>query len=124
MEAIALLLLLAWLYCTFNLIQIPYTIFRMRRTPQKIGCLPAWGRLLRYAFIYAVTAPLPLLVTIALAGAGVSGSKAGGLESIMWFAWAALWLFLAVAAAALLIACLRPLLCRVLERPKRIAGEN
>lgn len=124
MEVIALLLLLGWLYCTFNLIHIPYTIFRMWREPPKIWCFLSWGRLLRYAFVYAVTAPLPLLLTIAIAGAGVSGSKAGGLESIVWFAWAALWLFLAVAAVALLIACIRPLLDRVLGRLNRTECGN
>ncbi|WP_175045196.1 hypothetical protein [Burkholderia lata] len=102
-----LLVVCAWLYSAFWLIRIPCMIIRMHRNSQDIWTFMSLGRLFLLALVYIVTAPLPLLIAFAMAGAGVSGSKAGSLEPILSVAWAALWIFLSAAAVALILAIFR-----------------
>ncbi|EMN5129300.1 hypothetical protein [Burkholderia contaminans] len=102
-----LLVVCAWLCSAFWLIRIPCVIIRMRRNSQDVWTFMSLGRLFLLALVYIVTAPLPLLIAFAMAGAGVSGSKAGSLEPILSLAWAALWIFLSAAAVALILAVFR-----------------
>ncbi|MCA8404624.1 hypothetical protein LGN09_06965 [Burkholderia cenocepacia] len=121
---ILMLLSPGWLYAAVNLTRIPYKIFCMLRAPQTMWRLPSTRALLCYAWVYAVTGPVPALFAGALLARGVGGSNGRSLDSIVLFAWMALMLFLAVAVVALLIACVRPLVRGVAGAPKRHRMRN
>jgi hypothetical protein len=117
MELFWLFVPLAWLYAAFNLIRVPYKIFRLWSEPQKLRCFLSSGRLLRYAFGYAIIAPVPVVCTALMV-------SRNALDPTLSFPWAALWLFLVVAALALLIACVRPLFCWAAGRVARTKGNH